>query len=60
MNFKDSEYMQRPGAADFISFCCENGINLDHDDDWLTWWKCFDAGIDVGLNYGDDDSREFD
>lgn len=29
----------------FVQHAEENGIGLEHEDDWLQWWLCFLAGV---------------
>ena len=29
---------------EFINFAMRNGINMDHREDWIDWWKCWRDG----------------
>lgn len=30
---------------DFIDWCTEKGISLDHPDDWELWWDCWNTAL---------------
>ncbi len=31
----------------FFNYCGEQGISLDHIEDWGPWWHCWTHAIDV-------------
>jgi hypothetical protein len=33
---------------EFIKYCEDNGINLEHSDDYDAWWDCWSRGYGVG------------
>lgn len=35
---------------EFAEFCKQNGINLQEEDDWGTWWECWIAGYNACQN----------
>ena len=32
---------------EFRDYCEDNGINLEHPDDWESWWECWNAALDA-------------
>lgn len=38
---------------EFTQYCEENGISLDHQDDWEAWWLCWNAALDARKLNGD-------
>jgi hypothetical protein len=37
---KKNEY----GWKEFVKFAEQEGINLEHEDDWGPWWNCWKGG----------------
>lgn len=34
---------------EFRDYCEDNGISLEHREDWEPWWTCWKAAIDAKL-----------
>lgn len=32
---------------EFRDWCEDEGVSLDHQDDWVTWWNCWVSAIDA-------------
>lgn len=32
---------------EFADWCRDEGINIDHSDDWRIWWMCWNAALDA-------------
>ena len=30
---------------DFADWCNDNGVSLEHKNDWITWWNCWSNAI---------------
>lgn len=39
-NPKESSYW-----PEFVEWANGNGVGLEHEEDWFSWWECFYAGI---------------
>lgn len=44
-------YVREPFTAEgnwdqFENYCMLNGISMDHEDDWMSWWECWNAALD--------------
>ena len=35
---------------EFRDYCEDNGISLEHRDDWEAWWDCWNAALDAEDN----------
>ena len=33
----------------FFEWANKNGIDLEHEEDWVDWWKCWAAGYNSGV-----------
>ena len=31
--------------GEFMDWCTDNNINLEHKDDWADWWHCWTCAI---------------
>lgn len=36
----------------FIRWAEDNGVSLDHPDDWMPWYECWQDGHDDGYDAG--------
>jgi hypothetical protein len=34
----------------FVKYARENGISLEHEDDWVDWFRCWVDGYTNGVN----------
>jgi len=32
---------------EFRDWCEDNGVDLEHQDDWMPWWECWNAALDA-------------
>ena len=32
---------------EFCEYAEENGISLEHHEDWYIWWECWNAALDA-------------
>jgi len=48
MDFEEEEIKYNWSV--FVDLANENGINLDHKDDYDEWWKFWKAGYDCSTN----------
>ena len=46
-----TERTEREGHWDaFVRYAGEEGISLEHPDDWRQWWDCWNAALDARDN----------
>lgn len=45
--------VEHDGWATFEQYAIEDGISLEHSDDWLPWWECFLEGWSAGIKWKD-------
>ena len=34
----------------FVLWCEENGVSIEHEDDYLAWWKCWKTAYICAVN----------
>jgi hypothetical protein len=32
---------------DFEDWCVDNGVDLDHTEDWSAWWSCWTHAVEA-------------
>lgn len=49
-DYWDKDAEDHPDFGKFCDWAAENGVDIESKPDWLEWWKCFFAGIIVGMS----------